>query len=75
LKAFATKVQRKFNMCTNRFKLGRARKASLNIIHGDEKEQFALLCDYGQELRRSNPGSRFFLSTNQIKEVAYDVPK
>ncbi|KAM0863573.1 hypothetical protein ACQ4PT_044516 [Festuca glaucescens] len=75
LQAFAAKVQRKFNMCPNRFKLGRARKAALNIIHGDEKEQFALLCDYGQELRRSNPGSRFFLSTNQIKEAADDVPK
>jgi hypothetical protein len=42
LQAFSAKVQRKFNMCPNRFKLGRARKASLSIIHGDEKEQFAL---------------------------------
>lgn len=48
LQAFVAKVQRKFNMCPNRFKLGRARKATINIIHGDEKEQFALLCDYGK---------------------------
>jgi hypothetical protein len=70
LQAFATKVQRKFNMCSNRFKLGRARKEAHDIIHDDEKGQFALLCDYGQELRRSNPSSRFslFLSANQMKE-------
>jgi hypothetical protein len=38
LQAFAAKVQSKFNMCPNKFKLGRERKAELNIIHGDEKE-------------------------------------
>jgi hypothetical protein len=47
----------------------------LNIIHGDEEEQFDLLCDYGHELRRSNPGSNFFLSTNQIKEHPDPEPK
>jgi hypothetical protein len=70
LKAFVAKVQRKFNMCPNRFKLGRARKAALNIIHGDEAEQFALLFDYGKELRRSNPGSKFFLTTKSRHENA-----
>jgi hypothetical protein len=68
-KGFATKVQRRFNMCPNRYKLGRARKATLNIIHGDEEEQFALLSDYGEELRRSNLGSKFFLTTNQEKST------
>jgi hypothetical protein len=75
LKGFAAKVQRKFNMFPNRYKLGRARKAALNIIHGYEEEQFALLCDYGEELRRSNPGSKFFLTTNQIKEYTDPEPK
>jgi uncharacterized radical SAM superfamily Fe-S cluster-containing enzyme len=37
LQAFAAKVQRKFNMCPNIYKLGIARKTTLNIIHGDEK--------------------------------------
>jgi hypothetical protein len=55
--------------------LGRARKAALNKIHGDEAEQFALLFDYGQELRRSNLGSNFFLTTNHVKEHANLVPK
>jgi hypothetical protein len=62
-------------MCPNRFKLGRARRAALNIIHGDEAEQIALLFDYGQELRKSNPGSKFFLTTNHVKEHADLVPK
>jgi hypothetical protein len=75
LKGFAAKVQRRFNMCPNRYKLGRARKSALRIIHGDEEEQFSLLWDYGQELRRSNPGSKFFLSTNQAKEATDDVQK
>jgi hypothetical protein len=56
LQVFAAKVQRKFNMCPNRL-LDRARKTTVTIIHGDEKEQFALLCDYGQKLRKSSPRS------------------
>jgi hypothetical protein len=75
LKTFAAKITRKLNMCPNRFKLGRARKEALNIIHGSEAEQFSLLWDYGQELRRSNPGSKIFLSTNKVKGPADLVPK
>jgi hypothetical protein len=75
LKTFAKKIRREFNMCPDRWKLGRARKNALQQIHGDEAVQFSLLWDYGQELRRSNPGSKFFLSTNKIKEQADDVPK
>lgn len=75
LQSFCAKVTRKFSMCPNRYKLGRARKAALNIIHGDEAEQFSLLRDYGQELRRANPGSTFYLSTNEVKEKNDIVPK
>uniref|UniRef100_A0ACD5UW30 Uncharacterized protein n=1 Tax=Avena sativa TaxID=4498 RepID=A0ACD5UW30_AVESA len=65
IQTFATKIQRKFNMCPNRWKLRRARKEALTRLHGDEAQQFSLLCDYGQELRTRNPGSKFFLTTNQ----------
>ena len=47
LTAFRAKVHRRFNLTPSRFKLGRARKAALTIIHGDEAQQFSLLCDYG----------------------------
>ena len=69
LKTFAAKVQREYNMCPDRWKLGRARKEALKIIHGDDDAQFNQLWDYGQELRRSNPGSKFFLSCNKVKCV------
>jgi hypothetical protein len=49
----AAKVTREFNMCPDRWKLSRARKAALLEIHGDEEEQFKHLMDCGQELRRS----------------------
>ena len=70
LKGFAAKVTREFNMCPDRWKLGRARKAALQQIHGDEEAQFRQLYDYGQELRRSNPGSKFFITTNSVNDPA-----
>jgi hypothetical protein len=70
LKSFAAKVLREFNMCPERWKLSRARKAALLEIHGDEQSQFRLLMDYGQELRRSNPGSKFFLTTNSVNDLS-----
>ncbi|KAM0909138.1 hypothetical protein ACQ4PT_014999 [Festuca glaucescens] len=75
LQSFAAKVQRKYNMCPDRWKLGRARKAALLEIHGNEEAQFALLRDYGEELKRANPGSTFFLSTNSVKESGTDIVK
>jgi hypothetical protein len=68
LKSFAAKVLREFKMCPERWKLNRARKAALLQIHGDEEGKFRQLMDYGQELRRSNPGSKFFVTTNSVND-------
>ena len=46
----------------------RAKQGALLEIHGDEASQFNLLVDYGQELRRSNPGSKFFITTNSVND-------
>ena len=64
--SFAAKVNREFKMCPPWWKLRRARRAALEVIHGDEVAQFNHLLDYGQELRTSNPGSSFFLTTNSV---------
>jgi hypothetical protein len=68
LQSFAAKVVREFKMCPPRWKLIRARRAALDQIHGDEAEQFNHLLDYGQELRRSNPGSTFLLTANSVND-------
>ena len=61
LQPFAAKVMRKFNMCPNRFKLGRARKAALQQIHGDEIDHYRQLCDYGEKLDEQSQVANYFL--------------
>jgi hypothetical protein len=63
LKSFAKTVQKELNMTPNRYKLAKAKYKALKVIHGDEKQQYNLLWDYGEEIRYTNPSSTFYLST------------
>nr|XP_040245124.1 golgin subfamily A member 6-like protein 6 [Aegilops tauschii subsp. strangulata] len=44
------KVRKKFNMEVSRHKLGRARKAALEVVRGDEVKQYSLLWRYAEEI-------------------------
>ena len=68
LKGFGELVEKDWNMKVKRGKLGRARKIAHNIIYGDEIAQYNKLWDYGHELRRSNTGSTFFLSSHNLTQ-------
>jgi hypothetical protein len=65
MKNFSRIIQKDWNMTAGRSKLQRARRLAMKVIYGDEEAQYKMLWDYANELRRSNPGSSFFLSLDE----------
>lgn len=65
MKSLGALVHEGWNMKIEKQKLWRARRHTFNIIYEDEIAQYNKLWDYATELRRSNPGSAFFLDTDQ----------
>jgi hypothetical protein len=61
MKIFSRIVQKDWNMAPSRSKLQRARRLAMRVIYGDEDGHYKLLRDYANEIRRSNPGSSFFV--------------
>jgi hypothetical protein len=65
MKSFSRIVQKDWNMTPSRSKLQRARRLAMTVIYGDEEGQYKLLWDYANEIRRSNPGSSFFVTLDE----------
>jgi hypothetical protein len=65
MKNFSRIIQKDWNMTAGRSKLQRARRLAMKVIYGDEEAHYKMLWDYANELRRSNPGSSFFLSLDE----------
>lgn len=61
---FCRIVHKDWNFTPSRTKLARARRLAMQKFLGDEVQQYKLLWDYGNELRRSNPRSTFFINLN-----------
>uniref|UniRef100_A0A453AN42 MULE transposase domain-containing protein n=1 Tax=Aegilops tauschii subsp. strangulata TaxID=200361 RepID=A0A453AN42_AEGTS len=66
LQKFEEKVQLEYNLIPSRSKLGRARRASVKHIRGEDDDQYKMLWDYGEELRQKNPGNKFYLCIKEI---------
>ncbi|XP_060972424.1 uncharacterized protein LOC115704296 [Cannabis sativa] len=65
---FIDQVKDDFESEVSRWKFYRTRATAMKMIEGDIKDQYALLWDYCEELKRSNPGSTIVLHSRGVNE-------
>ncbi|CAH9092560.1 unnamed protein product [Cuscuta europaea] len=63
VKAWRMDVIKNLNSHVSTHQAYRAKRLALNHIQGTSNKQFSKLWEYGEELRRSNPGSTIILGT------------
>lgn len=74
--SFHKVVEKELNLTVSRSTLARAKNKIMQILHGDEANQFSQLYDYGHELRRSNPRSSLYVNpTGNLFRACYMPPR
>jgi hypothetical protein len=73
LKSIQKKVHRKYVTHISQSKAYRAKAKAMDILEGSHIEQYNMLWDYCEELRRSNPGSTVLMKVQSFNEGEMEV--
>ncbi|KAL0285239.1 UNVERIFIED_CONTAM: hypothetical protein Sangu_2787600, partial [Sesamum angustifolium] len=65
IKGFRVDASEEIRCNITRNQVARAKRLALLMLEGSASEQYALLWDYANEIKRSNPGSTVILGTEQ----------
>ena len=68
IRVLREEVKKKFGIEVSMSQCRRAKKYALFLVEGTITDHYAKLWSYGEEIRRSNPGSTFKLSVNTMPD-------